>query len=116
MTEVVIYHNPKCSKSRQTMALLEERGIKPTVVKYLETPPTATKLKALLSLLGMAPRELMRKNEAPYRELELAKVDLSEDQLVRAMVANPVLIERPIVEANGKAAVGRPPERVLEIL
>jgi arsenate reductase len=116
MTEVVIYHNPKCSKSRQTMALLEERGIKPTVVKYLETPPTATKLKALLSLLGMAPRELMRKNEAPYKELELAKVDLSEDQLVRAMVANPVLIERPIVEANGKAAVGRPPERVLEIL
>jgi arsenate reductase len=116
MTEVVIYHNPKCSKSRQTMALLEERGIKPTVVKYLETPPTATKLKALLSLLGMAPRELMRKNEAPYKELELAKVDLSEDQLVRAMVANPVLIERPIVEANGKAAMGRPPERVLEIL
>ena len=116
MTEVVIYHNPKCSKSRQTMALLEERGIKPTVVKYLEAPPTATKLKALLSLLGMAPRELMRKNEAPYKELELAKVDLSEDQLVRAMVANPVLIERPIVEANGKAAVGRPPERVLEIL
>lgn len=116
MTEVVIYHNPRCSKSRQTMALLEERGIKPTVVKYLETPPTATKLKALLSLLGMAPRELMRKNEAPYKELELAKVDLSEDQLVRAMVANPVLIERPIVEANGKAAVGRPPERVLEIL
>lgn len=116
MTEVVIYHNPKCSKSRQTMALLEERGIKPTVVKYLETPPTATKLKALLSLLGMAPREFMRKNEAPYKELELAKVDLSEDQLVRAMVANPVLIERPIVEANGKAAVGRPPERVLEIL
>ena len=116
MTEVVIYHNPKCSKSRQTMALVEERGIKPTVVKYLETPPTATKLKALLSLLGMAPRELMRKNEAPYKELELAKVDLSEDQLVRAMVANPVLIERPIVEANGKAAVGRPPERVLEIL
>ncbi len=116
MTEVVIYHNPRCSKSRQTMALLEERGITPTVVKYLETPPTATKLKALLSLLGMAPRELMRKNEAPYKELELAKVDLSEDQLVRAMVENPVLIERPIVEANGKAAVGRPPERVLEIL
>lgn len=116
MTEVVIYHNPRCSKSRQTMALLEERGITPTVVKYLETPPTATKLKALLSLLGMAPRELMRKNEVPYEELELAKVDLSEDQLVRAMVENPVLIERPIVEANGKAAVGRPPERVLEIL
>lgn len=116
MTEVVIYHNPRCSKSRQTMALLEERGITPTVVKYLETPPTATKLKALLFLLGMAPRELMRKNEAPYKELELAKVDLSEDQLVRAMVENPVLIERPIVEANGKAAVGRPPERVLEIL
>lgn len=116
MTEVVIYHNPRCSKSRQTMALLEERGITPTVVKYLETPPTATKLKALLSLLGMAPRELMRKNEAPYKELELAKVHLSEDQLVRAMVENPVLIERPIVEANGKAAVGRPPERVLEIL
>ncbi len=116
MTEVVIYHNPRCSKSRQTMALLEERGITPTVVKYLETPPTATKLKALLSLLGMAPRELMRKNEVPYKELELAKVDLSEDQLVRAMVENPVLIERPIVEANGKAAVGRPPERVLEIL
>jgi len=116
MAEVVIYHNPKCSKSRQTMALLEERGIEPTVVKYLETPPNAAKLKELLSLLAMAPRELMRKNEAPYKALELAREDLSEDELVRVMVENPVLIERPIVEANGKAAVGRPPERVLEIL
>ncbi len=116
MAEVVIYHNPRCSKSRQTMALLEERGIEPTVVKYLETPPNAAELKALLSLLEMAPRDLMRKNEAPYKTLELANGDLSEDQLVQAMVENPVLIERPIVEANGKAAVGRPPEQVLEIL
>ncbi len=116
MSEVVIYHNPRCSKSRQTLALLEERGTAPNVVKYLETPPSATKLKELLELLGLAPRELMRKKEAPYKELDLADEALSDNELVQAMVDNPVLIERPIVEANGKAALGRPPESVLEIL
>ncbi|MEJ2132926.1 MAG: arsenate reductase (glutaredoxin) [Gammaproteobacteria bacterium] len=116
MAEVVIYHNPRCSKSRQTMALLEERGIEPTVVKYLEAPPTAAKLRELLTLLGMTPRELMRKKEAPYQELDLANQALSETALIDAMVENPILIERPIVEANGKAALGRPPESVLEIL
>ena len=116
MSKVVIYHNPRCSKSRQTMGLLEERGIAPTVVEYLETPPSATKLKELLGLLGFAPRELMRKKEAPYKELDLGNEALSTDELVQAMVDNPILIERPIVESNGKAALGRPPESVLEIL
>jgi len=111
-----IYHNPRCSKSRQTLQLLEERGIQPEVVKYLETPPDEATLKALLDMLGLEPRELMRRKETEYKELGLDNPELDRDALIRAMVKHPKLIERPIVVKDGKAALGRPPEDVLEIL
>ena len=113
---VTIYHNPRCSKSRQTLQLLQDKGIEPEIVEYLKTPPSAAKLKDILNLLDLAPRELMRRKEEAYKANSLADEGLSEDQLVGAMVENPVLIERPIVLANGKAALGRPPEDVLKIL
>jgi len=113
---VTIYHNPKCSKSRQTLALLGEHGITPTIIEYLQTPPTAEKLKRILAQLGFAPRDLMRKKEAVYAECELDNPSLSDGDLIDFMVKHPILIERPIVLANGKAAIGRPPEQVLEIL
>ena len=105
-----IYHNPRCSKSRQTLALLEERGISPRVVDYLKTPPCAAELKAILKKLGLRPRDLMRKGEPLYAELGLKDRDLDDDALIALMVANPILIERPIVVSGGKAALGRPPE------
>ncbi len=111
-----IYHNPRCSKSRQTLQLLEARGIQPEVVKYLETPPDEATLRALLDMLGLEPRQLMRQKEAEYRELGLDDPALDRDALIRAMVEHPKLIERPIVVKDGKAALGRPPEHVLEIL
>ena len=113
---VTIYHNPRCSKSRQTLALLRDKGIEPEVVEYLQSPPKAAELKRILGLLGLGARALMRRKEAAYKELGLADEALSEAALVKAMVENPILIERPIVLANGKAALGRPPEQVLEIL
>jgi len=113
---VTIYHNPRCSKSRQTMALLEARGIAPKVIEYLKTPPTASELRRILKLLGMKPRDLMRRKEEPYAKLKLDNPRLTEAALIKAMVENPILIERPIVVAGAKAAVGRPPEAVLEIL
>ena len=116
MSQVTLYHNPRCSKSRQTLALLEARGVQPHIIRYLETPPDAETLDALLNLLGLEPRQLMRPKEAPFEALDLAAPDRSRAELIDAMIANPVLIERPIVVANGKAAVGRPPESVLEIL
>lgn len=113
---VTIYHNPRCSKSRETLALLEGRGITPTVVEYLKTPPSVAEIRTILGLLGLAPRDLMRRKEDAYKALGLDDAGLSEAALIAAMHENPVLIERPIVLANGKAAVGRPPEAVLEIL
>jgi arsenate reductase len=113
---VTIFHNPRCSKSRATLALLQDRGIEPEIRLYLENPPSAEELTAILALLGRSPRELMRKGEAEYKQQGLADESLSEEALVYAMAATPKLIERPIVVANGKAAVGRPPESVLEIL
>lgn len=113
---VTIYHNPKCSKSRQALELLSQQGITPTVVKYLETPPDAETLTAILTMLGLEPRALMRKGEAEYTELQLDNPALSEDQLIRAMVEHPKLIERPIVINGNQAALGRPPEQVLDIL
>ena len=113
---ITIYHNPRCSKSRQTLELLEKNGVPPTVVEYLKTPPTVGKLKEILSQLGLKPRELMRKKEAVYAEGKLDNPSLSDDDLVEAMTKHPILIERPIVLANGKAAIGRPPEKVLDIL
>lgn len=112
---VVIYHNPRCSKSRQTLALLEARGIEPEIVRYLDTPPSAEELKAILGKLGAGPRDIMRVKEAPYKELNLKEVD-DDNALIDAMAENPVLIERPIVVNADKAAIGRPPEAVLDIL
>ena len=111
-----IFHNPRCSKSRATLALLEENGIEPEIRLYLENPPHEAELAGILGLLGKTPRELMRKGEAEYREQGLADDSLGDGELIAAMCANPRLIERPIVLANGKAALGRPPESVLEIL
>jgi arsenate reductase len=113
---VVIYHNPRCSKSRAALKLLEERGIQPRIVKYLETPPDHATLKSLLQRLGMKPRDLMRKKEKEYKALGLDDPNLSDDELIDAMVKHPRLIERPIVVAGDKVALGRPPEKVLEIL
>ncbi len=116
MTEPIqIFHNPRCSKSRQTLELLTERGIEPEIIRYLETPPTEQELSDILETLGLQPRELMRIGENEYKELGLDNPDLSRAQLIAAMVATPKLIERPIVLANGKAALGRPPENVLTI-
>lgn len=117
MTEpVTIFHNPRCSKSRQALTLLEERGIQPEVVKYLETPPDTRQLKEILSRLGIPARQLLRKGEDEYKSLGLADENLTEDALVLAMAEHPKLIERPIVLANGKAVLGRPPKQVLAIL
>ncbi|KXS52378.1 MAG: arsenate reductase [Marinobacter sp. T13-3] len=117
MTEPTrIYHNPRCSKSRQTLALLNERGIEPEIIRYLETPPTAQELTDILNKLGCEPRELMRTKESEYKELGLDNPDLTRDQLIEAMVQTPKLIERPIVINKGKAALGRPPEAILDIL
>jgi len=113
---VRIYHNSRCSKSRATLALLEEHGGKVEVINYLDTPPSAAELAALLKLLGMSARELLRTGEAEYLSLGLDDPALDEASLIAAMVAHPKLIERPIVVANGKAALGRPPEAVLAIL
>ena len=113
---VTIYHNPRCSKSRQTLALLQERGIGPEVIAYLDTPPNGQVLAAILDLLVLEPRDLMRRKEAAYTDAGLDDPELTREALIAAMVANPVIIERPIVLANGKAALGRPPEAVLDIL
>lgn len=110
-----IYHNPRCSKSRETLALLEQQGISPEVILYLQTPPSNETIKTLLNQLGMASaRELMRTKEDIYKELDL-KSESNEDALIEAMTANPKLIERPIVIHNDKAKIGRPPESVLEL-
>lgn len=114
--DVTIYHNPRCSKSRQTLALLEDKGIEPKVVRYLDQSPSAAELAAILKKLGQGPRDIMRKGEAVYKEKGLSNPDLSDDDLIAAMVADPILIERPIVVAGAKAALGRPPESVLDIL
>lgn len=113
---VTLYHNPRCSKSRQALELLRERGVEPEIVLYLENPPGKARLKELLRLLGIGPRELLRKSEDIYKSLKLADPGLSEAKLVDAMIENPILIERPIAVAGKCAVVGRPPEKVLEIL
>ena len=111
-----MYHNPRCSKSRQTLALLRERGLEPEIVRYLETPPSEARLEELLDMLGMPARDLMRRKEAPYRDLALDDPSLTRAELVAAMSSHPILIERPVVVSGTRAAIGRPPERVLEIL
>ncbi len=114
--EIKIYHNPRCSKSRQTLALLEENGLQPQIIEYLETPPDHQQLDSLLRGLELEPEQLMRKGEEIYHSLDLANQDLSRNELIAAMVANPKLIERPIVVIGDQVALGRPPENVLTIL
>ena len=116
MEKITIYHNPKCSKSRQTLQLLRERGIEPIIVEYIKQPLNASQLKRLLKMLQLEPRELMRKKESEYKDLNLADTKLSQDRLINAMAEHPILMERPIVVVGSKAALGRPPEKVLAIL
>lgn len=113
---VTIYHNPRCSKSRQTLALLEENGIEPEVVLYMDTPPTSATLTALLGKLGISARDLLRKGEDAYKENNLKNPDLTDEQLIASMTQFPKLIERPIVVKGNKAVLGRPPENVLELI
>ena len=116
MTDLTLYHNPRCSKSRGALELLEARGLAPTVVRYLETPLDAAQLKRLLGKLGISARQLLRTGEDEYKTLNLADQSLSQDDLIDAIVAHPKLMERPILEAGDKAVIGRPPEKILEIL
>lgn len=113
---VTIYHNPKCSKSRATLQLLQDKGAELAIIEYLKTPPNAQELSDILNLLGMEPRDLMRKNQAEYTATGMNDESMDREALIQGMVKNPILIERPIVLANGKAAIGRPPESVLDIL
>lgn len=113
---ITLYHNPRCSKSREALSLLREQGLEPEVILYLENPPTVKELKTLLSQLGISARDLLRKSEDAYKELGLANITLSESALIKAMVENPKLIERPIAVKDGKAIIGRPPENVLQLL
>ena len=113
--KVQILHNPRCSKSRQTKDILENQGVDASIVEYLKTPPTTAQLEEILDMLGLEPRELMRKHESPYKDNNLDDDSLTREQLIQAMVDNPILIERPIVIKGNKAALGRPPEKVLEI-
>lgn len=113
---VTIYHNPRCAKSRETLKLIEARGLRPNVVEYLKTPPTANELKHILKMLKLPARQLLRQKEEEYKKARLDKTTLSKDDLVQAMVKYPKLIERPIVVHANRAAIGRPPENVLEIL
>lgn len=114
--QVTIYHNPKCAKSRETLKLLESRGIKPTIVEYIKSPPSKTALAGLIKLLGLKTRELLRTKEPAYKEAGLDNPKLSDSTLLQAMIKHPKLIERPIVVAGRKAAIGRPPENILKIL
>ena len=113
---VTIYHNPRCSKSRQTLEILNQKNVDLEIIEYLKTSPDAETLKQLLSYLDIPARELLRKGESAYKDAGLDDTSLSEDDLITAMVEHPILIERPIVVSNGKAAIGRPPESVLDIL
>ena len=115
MSTFTIYHNPRCGKSRATLALLQEHEISPRVVEYLKTPPTVSELKAIVAKLGLKPEQLVRKNEETYKSKYAGKT-LSGDQWLAALVADPILIERPIVISGARAILGRPPENVLQLL
>lgn len=116
MNQVTIYHNPQCTKSRQTLELLREKGFEPQVVEYLKTPPTVSELKEILKKLGMLAVEIIRTQEPEYKELGLLNSRMSEDGLIQVMAKHPKLIERPIVVNGKRAAIGRPPENILAIL
>lgn len=113
---VTIYHNPRCTKSRAALKLLEDRDLTPRIIEYLKTPPSAAELKQLIAMLGIAPRALLRIREAEYKQAGLDKPDVSDAQILEAMAKYPKLIERPIVVAGKQAALGRPPEKILTIL
>jgi arsenate reductase len=116
MTDIQIYHNPRCSKSRQTLALIEEKGTSPEIILYLETPPSAKELTAIIEKLGIKARDLLRKGEQDYKDNDLKNLALSDDELIAQMIKFPKLIERPIVIKGNKAALGRPPESVLPLI
>jgi len=116
MTDLTLYHNPRCSKSRGALELLEARGLTPNVVRYLETPLSAAQIKALLGKLGISARQLLRTGEDEYKMLQLSDESLSEAQLIDAIAQHPKLMERPILEVGAKAIIGRPPENILELL
>ena len=111
-----LFHNPRCSKSREALTLLRERGVEPEVVEYLKQPPSAAEIDRLLTLLGMEPRQLIRRGEVVYKELGLDDPSLSRAMLIEAMANQPILIERPIAVRGERAALGRPPQKVLELL
>ena len=113
---LTIYHNPRCSKSRQTLALIEASAVQVTVLLYLETPPTCAELGKLLKKLGMAPRDLLRRGEADYKTLKLSDMTLDDASIIQAMSEYPKLIERPIVVSGSRAVIGRPPENVHVLL
>ncbi len=113
---VTIYHNPRCSKSRQTLEILNQQNVDIEIIEYLKASPNAETLKQILSYLKITARDLLRKGESAYKEAGLDDTSLSEDEIITAMVEHPILIERPVVVNNGKAAIGRPPESVLDIL
>ena len=115
MSDYTIYHNPRCSKSRNTLAMLQEHGVEPRVVLYLDNPPDAARIKELLAKLGISARELVRRGEAAYKESGLSAAS-SDEEIIRAMVVHPKLIERPIVVKGKRAVLGRPPENVLELI
>ncbi|HZJ92863.1 MAG TPA: arsenate reductase (glutaredoxin) [Thiopseudomonas sp.] len=116
MSDITLYHNPRCSKSRAALALLEERGIQATIIHYLDTPLNAQQLSSLLGKLGLSARQLMRKGEAVYSEMNLDQQNLTEAELIDAMVQAPILIERPVLVVGQRAAIGRPLENLIEIL
>lgn len=114
--KVTLYHNPRCSKSRAALSLLREHGVEPDIVEYLKTPPDEAALRGLLKRLGLGARDVLRKGETPYKELGLGRDSVTAAELVAAIAANPILLERPIAVAGQRAVLGRPPERVLELL
>ena len=116
MSNITFYHNPRCFKSRQALALLQDKGVEPEIILYLKTPPTPEVLGVLLGKLGIRARELMRTKEAVYKTLELDDPSLSDTDLIDAMCREPILIERPIAVAHDRAVIGRPPENVLALL
>lgn len=116
MADIEIWHNSRCSKSREALRLLTDRGVEPKVVEYLKHPPSASRLEEVLRMLDLSPRDLMRTKEEPYRSLGLADSNKTKRELVEAMVAHPVLIERPVIIRGERAVVARPPERALEVL
>jgi len=113
---VVIYHNPRCSKSRQALKLLQDRDIEPKVIEYLKTPPSPQDIRKLLKQLNLAPTDLLRRKEPAYKKARLDRPDVTENDIITAMATHPILIERPIVVIGNKAVIGRPPESVLKLI